>query len=284
MAQTQISPEWSNWIQENLANGCLLDILVKVMVEKGFVREIARQAVLNVKEGRDANFDLNVSSNGYTYEKPRIPVDVNYIDTHDRRVFIASKLSKPTVVVFDSLMSAEECDQLIALSHGKMQQSKVVDEVTGQETLHDERTSLGTFFRFCETDFIAMLDRRIAEVMHWPAENGEGLQILNYKPGGEYKPHFDYFPYDQAGSKRHLAVGGQRVSTLVIYLNDVDQGGETDFPEIGLSVVPKKGSGVYFEYCNSKGEIDPQTLHAGLPVVKGEKWIATKWMRQRRYS
>lgn len=76
----------------------------------------------------------------------------------------------------------------------------------------------------------------------------------------------------------------RRVSTLVIYLNDVEGGGETMFPEVGLSVTPKKGSAVYFEYCNSLGQIDPLSLHCGVPVTAGEKWIATKWMRQGNYK
>ena len=128
--------------------------------------------------------------------------------------------------------------------------------------------------------FIQKIDKRISEVMNWPIENGEGIQILNYKIDDQYKAHFDYFPEQQVD----LDKGGQRVSTLVMYLNDVEQGGETSFPEIGLSVAPKKGSAVYFEYFNSKGQLDSATLHSGDPVKKGEKWIATKWMRQSPYK
>jgi prolyl 4-hydroxylase len=69
-----------------------------------------------------------------------------------------------------------------------------------------------------------------------------------------------------------------------MYLNDVEQGGETIFPSIHLSVTPKKGSAVYFEYCNDLGQVDSMSLHGGVPVIAGEKWIATKWMRQRRYT
>jgi prolyl 4-hydroxylase len=119
--------------------------------------------------------------------------------------------------------------------------------------------------------------------MNAPIENGEGLQILHYCTGDEYAPHYDYFPPDDAGSVPHLSQGGQRVASLIIYLNDVEEGGATVFPRLGLTVGPKKGAAVYFEYCNSLGQVDPQTLHGGLPVRKGEKWIATKWMRQRRY-
>ncbi len=280
----QINNEWAKWIKDNLAIGCTVEILANTMIEKGFPSNVAIQGIINVKEGRDANDGLNTQSHGYTYENPRVPMDVNFITTSDRRVNISARLKEPTIIVFENILSLEECDKLIELSQGKMQQSKVVDEITGQETLHTERTSFGTYFNLAENEFIARLDRRIAEVMHVPMENGEGIQILNYLPGGEYKPHFDYFPYEQPGSHKHLANGGQRVSTLVMYLNEVEQGGETSFPKLGFDVVPKKGRAVYFEYCNSRGEVDPLTLHAGLPVVKGEKWIATKWVRQRRYG
>lgn len=118
--------------------------------------------------------------------------------------------------------------------------------------------------------------------MNWPLENGEGIQILNYGTSGEYRPHFDYFPPQRAGSARPLTEGGQRVATLIMYLNDVEEGGQTIFPDIGLAVSPCKGNAVYFSYFNSLGQIDPLTLHGGAPVIQGEKWIATKWMRQSR--
>jgi prolyl 4-hydroxylase len=73
------------------------------------------------------------------------------------------------------------------------------------------------------------------------------------------------------------------VSTLIAYLNDVEQGGETVFPKLGLAVIPQRGNAVYFEYCNSRGQVDHATLHGGNPVISGEKWLATKWMRERRF-
>lgn len=123
-----------------------------------------------------------------------------------------------------------------------------------------------------ENPFIARRDLRIAEVMNRSAENGEGLQILNYQMGGEYTAHFDYFATADPGSQIHLAHGGRRVSTLVTYLNDVEDGGETVFPDIGLSVVPRQGLAVYSEYGNSLGQVAPLSLHAGMPVIQGEKW------------
>jgi prolyl 4-hydroxylase len=194
------------------------------------------------------------------------------------------RIALPEVALLENLLTHEECDQLIELSRVKLKQSTIVDPKTGKAEVIADRTSYGTFFKRNENAFIAKLDARIAKVMHWPVENGEGLQILNYKAGGEYKPHFDYFPPDDPGSAVHIAKGGQRVSTLIVYLNDGMEGGDTTFPHLGLAITPKKGSAVYFEYCDNNGKIDTGTLHAGDPVTVGEKWIATKWMRQRQYG
>jgi prolyl 4-hydroxylase len=73
------------------------------------------------------------------------------------------------------------------------------------------------------------------------------------------------------------------MSTLIVYLNDVVEGGATAFPEIGLSVTPRRGHAVYFEYANSRQQLDGKSLHAGAPVIRGEKWAMTKWMRTRRF-
>lgn len=70
---------------------------------------------------------------------------------------------------------------------------------------------------------------------------------------------------------------------MIVYLNDVEEGGETVFPTLGLSVVPRRGCGLYFEYTNSQRQVDQKTLHAGAPIVRGEKWVLTKWMRERRF-
>lgn len=80
-----------------------------------------------------------------------------------------------------------------------------------------------------------------------------------------------------------LQQGGQRIATLIMYLNDVEAGGSTVFPEVGLDVLPRRGNAVYFAYCTETGVLDPRSLHGGSPVGAGEKWIATKWFRQGEY-
>jgi prolyl 4-hydroxylase len=111
--------------------------------------------------------------------------------------------------------------------------------------------------------------------MNIPIEHGEGLQVLNYQIGQEYKAHFDFFSSP--------TVKNPRISTLVMYLNDVEQGGETYFPKLNLSVSPKKGMAVYFEYFYDNQDLNDLTLHGGAPVIAGDKWAATQWMRRKVY-
>jgi prolyl 4-hydroxylase len=108
--------------------------------------------------------------------------------------------------------------------------------------------------------------------------HGEGLQILRYRPGAEYRPHFDYFDPQHSGTARILERGGQRVGTLVIYLNTPDGGGGTTFPDAGLEVAPVRGNAVFFSY--DRAHASTRTLHGGAPVTAGEKWVATKWLRE----
>jgi len=280
-----LTDEWQRWVQENYARGCDEASLVTRLIEAGFEPHTAGIAVLQAMAGiQTAPTPAVASAHGRVSTSPRIPQACSVIQTSDRLIRVSMRMLDPVVALFDNVMSPGECDQLIEMSHAKLQRSTIVDPQDGANRVIADRASSGTYFALNETAFITVLDRRIAELMHCPAENGEGLQILNYQVGGEYKPHFDYFPPEQSGSAVHLAKGGQRISTLIVYLNDVDAGGETIFPSLKLSFVPKRGSALYFEYCNTAGQVDPSTLHGGAPVQGGEKWIATKWMRQGKYS
>lgn len=278
---TSVSYEWLDWIIESLENGHSPLTLVGSMVEKGYDELVADQLVARLAKMRNSNLKiLDEISDNYIYESPRITIKENVIHTSDRDIQVIARLEKPVVVVLDNMLSAEECDAMVVHAKAKeLTRSVVVDSQTGNQSVDPVRTSSGTFLHFNESELISRLDQRIAQVMNCPIQNGEEIQILNYKVGKEYKPHYDYFN-NHSGSGAQLGNGGQRISTLVIYLNDVVAGGETIFPKIGLSVVPKKGSAVYFEYCNSFGQVNPLTLHGGAPVIQGEKWIATKWMRQ----
>ena len=137
------------------------------------------------------------------------------------------------------------------------------------------------FFRRAENELVRRIEARIARLVNWPEENGEGLQILHYRPGTEYKPHYDYFDPAQPGTPSILQRGGQRVGTLVMYLAEPEKGGGTIFPDVHLEIAPKRGNAVFFTY--ERPHPSTRTLHGGSPVLAGEKWIATKWLRERRF-
>lgn len=216
----------------------------------------------------------------YRYETPRFRPGTS-IETGDRVVRVAARAERPMLAVLNSVFSADECEEVIALARGRLRPSTLVDPRTGRDVVSGLRSSLGMFFRPAETPLIARLDRRIAEIMNLPVSHGEGLQILHYPEGAGSAPHYDFLVPSNPSNQASIARSGQRVSTLVTYLNDVPAGGETVFPAAGWAVSPQRGNAVYFEYANSYGELDHASLHASSAVTRGEKWVATKWMRER---
>lgn len=178
----------------------------------------------------------------------------------------------PHVWIFDELFSAAECAYLIAAAEPLLQQSVVVDPSTGQMRPHPVRTSEGAMFPWVSEDLvISALNRRIASASGTDAACGEPLQVLRYSPGQEYRPHLDALPNQD----------NQRVLTVLVYLNDAYEGGETSFTRTGLKIAGKLGQGLLFRNALPGGSADPKAEHAGLPVRSGQKFIASRWIRER---
>jgi len=196
----------------------------------------------------------------------------NIIKTADREINIIAKFEEPLVVILGNVLSDEECCELISLSKDKLNRSKI----GGTREVNEIRTSSSMYFEESENNLITNIEKRVSAIMNIPIEHGEGIQILKYTPGQEYKAHYDYFSSSSKAAKNN------RISTIVIYLNDVESGGETYFPKLNLSVSPKKGMAVYFEYFYNDQNTNEQTLHGGAPVIAGEKWVATQWMRRKK--
>jgi prolyl 4-hydroxylase len=289
-----VDAAWEEWLSSNVARGCTADSMIDAMVRAGFAADAAHVAVHRtfggnrLDGGAVAQTEATVAlahNAPRTYQYDESPVARgNVIRAYDRDVRVLMRCERPQVIVFADVLSPDECAEMIARSRHRLKRSTTVNPATGSEDVIRMRTSEGIWYQRGEDPFIEKLDRRIASLMNWPLENGEGLQILHYGTSGEYRAHFDYFPPDQAGSAVHTARGGQRVATLVIYLNDVPEGGETTFPEAGISVAASQGGAVYFRYMNAQRQLDPLSLHAGAPVLAGDKWIMTKWMRERAYN
>ena len=195
---------------------------------------------------------------------------------------VVSRRHAPEVVVFANFLSAPECDALMQVAKPRLSRSLTVDTHTGNEALHPDRTSQGMFFERFENELVYRVETRIAKLFRWPVKHGEGLQVLRYTKGAQYLPHFDYFDPREAGTSALLARGGQRVATLIMYLNTPESGGATVFPDLGLKVKPQRGQAVFFSYAEPLPT--SLSLHGGEPVTSGEKWIATKWLRQREFT
>ncbi|SFE81232.1 prolyl 4-hydroxylase [Paenibacillus catalpae] len=195
----------------------------------------------------------------------------NKIVTKDKEIRIVGKMDEPLILILEDVLSHAECDLLIDLATARMQRAKIGNS----HDVSDVRTSSSMFFEESENESIVQVESRIAELMNIPVAHAEPLQVLRYQPGEQYHPHFDYFTKGNDVNNR--------ISTLVMYLNDVEEGGETYFPSLRFSVTPKKGSAVYFEYFYNDPRLNELTLHAGHPVAAGEKWVATQWMRRQRY-
>ncbi|KAG2696551.1 hypothetical protein I3843_07G061800 [Carya illinoinensis] len=205
---------------------------------------------------------------------------------------------EPRAFVYHNFLTKEECEYLISLAKPHMEKSTVVDSETGKSKDSRVRTSSGTFLARGRDKIIRNIEKKIAGFTFLPVEHGEGFQILHYEVGQKYEPHFDYF-LDEFNTKN----GGQRMATVLMYLSDVEEGGETVFPAAmgnfssvpwwnelsdcgkeGLSVKPKMGDALLFWSMKPDATLDPSSLHGGCPVIKGNKWSATKWLHINEYK
>jgi len=283
MSEQQITPELRQWIIEQAAAGQPPEAVLDAMRASGWHEDVATDAMeLVLKGALDEHARLNGLPPFSIVPEPLAPGMGAVLTVGDREVRVLASMRHPRVVVFGGLLSDDECDELIAQARERLARSETVQMQTGGSEVNEARTSEGMFFNRGETPLCARLEARMAALLDWPMENGEGLQILRYQPGAEYKPHYDYFDPAQPGTPSILKRGGQRVASLVCYLNTPEQGGATVFPDVQLDVQPIKGNAVFFSY--DRPHPMTRSLHGGAPVVKGEKWVATKWVREGRFD
>ncbi len=282
-SKQQVTPELRQWIVDQASAGHGAETVLKAMIASGWSEDVAVDAMeatlrghleeVAVEQGLPAAVPVPDAS---LDESPM------YVDAGDRQVCVLQAMYNPRVIVFGNLLSDAECEDLIALAKPRLARSLTVETKTGGEEVNADRTSNGMFFQQGENPLVQRIEARIARLVQWPVENGEGLQILQYGPGAEYKPHYDYFDPAEPGTPTILKRGGQRVATLVMYLGEPEKGGGTVFPDVHLEVGPKRGNAVFFTY--ERPHPSTRTLHGGSPVIAGEKWIATKWLRERKFE
>ena len=268
---------WQKWVVENLANGCDSTAMVTIMERDGpFDRTLAQYALAEAHRQRHPGLVA-------VTKLPGIDTAANKIVLPDRVVDVLVSLFIPRVVVLGNVLSDKECDAIAAMTRTRFVRSTTIDNGSGIPRFDESRTSESASIQRGETALMSRIDARLAALSGWPVDHGEPLQLQKYRAGNEYRPHFDWFDPALAGAAKHLEKSGQRLGTIILYLTDVEEGGATSFPSIGLDVFPQKGGALFFCNTTPDGSPDPKTLHAGLPVVKGTKIIANKWLREKPY-
>lgn len=278
-----VTPALREWIVAQAQAGLGAEKILQAMLDAGWQEAVAVDAMEGALSDHAREQSI-VAQLPPAVPVPRVPLEDSplYLDLGDRKVHIISHMQKPPIVVIGGFLSDEECNQMVDAARPRMVRSRTVDTQTGGEELNDARTSSGMFFTRGQNEIVQRIEARIARLLNWPVENGEGIQVLHYHPGAEYRPHYDYFNPSDPGTASILKRGGQRVGTLLMYLNDPDRGGATTFPDVRLEVAPKRGNAVFFSY--DRPDPSTQSLHGGAPVLAGEKWIATKWLREREFT
>jgi len=277
-----VTPELRGWIIEQATAGHKPEAVLESMLTSGWNEDSAIAALEEVLTGYlDEKAQAAVLPVPVKVPEPLPQGTRTTVWAGDREVKILVNLMTPRVVVFGELLSDEECDEMIALAGRRLARSETVQTDTGGSEVNEARTSQGMFFERGEHPVVARIEARMAALLAWPLENGEGLQVLRYGIGAEYKPHYDYFDPAHSGTPSILKRGGQRVASLVCYLNTPTEGGATVFPDVQLDVAPVRGNAVFFSY--DRAHPVTRSLHGGAPVVAGEKWVATKWLREGRF-
>ena len=181
---------------------------------------------------------------------------------------------KLDLFVLRGFLDSETCLALIERIDERRRPSEIADDI-GVAGFRTSET--------CDLDssdpLVAEVDRKLTGLLGIPASYGEPIQGQRYAPGQEFKPHLDWFAPGSAAWQREKAFGGQRAVTAMVYLNTVGEGGETDFPELDIAISPGAGTLIVWNNADESGQLNPRTIHAGNPVIRGTKYIVTRWYR-----
>ncbi len=191
------------------------------------------------------------------------------------------RLPNPKIELFQcrEFLDADLCARLVALIETNRRPSTIADD-NGDRYFRTSET--------CDLDpanpAVQRLESMLAGLSGIDPKHGEPIQGQRYELGQEFKPHTDYFAPDGADFQRYCSVAGQRTWTFMIYLNDVEAGGATRFKVIGKMFQPEAGKLLCWNNRRPDGSVNPNTLHHGMKVRKGLKYVITKWYREKEWG
>lgn len=202
--------------------------------------------------------------------------------SHRRDPALELLCSEPRITRHRAMFSGTEAEHLIDCARAGLGEAAVsLDGGVGKSS---GRVAQNAWIAHDHDAVVRGLCERLAEAAGHPLAHAESLQVVYYAPGGEYRPHFDAYDLDTPRGREYTRRGGQRLCTAILYLNDVDAGGQTRFPRLDLTIQPRCGDALIFDSCRAGTvEVHPKALHASAPLEAGQKWIANLWFRQRPY-
>jgi prolyl 4-hydroxylase len=262
-----LDAEWTRWLHLNIQRNCSIDELRGILRSNGF---------------NEASIEAGIKSAGKVVPG-HVPMPVIAAEVPRANLKLPNAVArggeKAQLYTVDDFLSAEESDEIVALILSQLRPS-TISMPPGGEYDTAFRTS-----RTCDLSdtipAVARLDTKISEAIGFARSMAEPTQGQHYEVGQVFKTHTDFFkPYEL--EKYTMGDLGQRTWTFMIYLNDPDGGGETEFPDLGIKVSPKRGRAVVWNNLHSSGQGNDATRHQSLPVTAGTKTIITKWFRMPR--
>lgn len=264
---------WQNWLRENIARGCNLEELASIMQNNGFSpldvqREISAQLSQRYAAPEPTPFQAGSA------KLPDFKKFAQVRITRDPAAKYVGK-GKTQLYTFDNFLSPHECQQVIGAINSKLRPSTIT---TGEDKT-GFRTSSTCDLGYLGMPFLEKIEKRIARTLGIRLTWAEVAQGQKYEVGQEFKAHTDYFEPNSSEYRQYASEQGQRTWTFMIYLNEVAKGGSTYFTALDINFIPKPGQAVIWNNLFEDGIPNPDTIHHGMPVLEGTKYIITKWFR-----
>lgn len=209
------------------------------------------------------------------YQAPAL--DGNTIDLGDRECRLLLHLRQPRIAVVEGFLDDAEIAALLTAAEPRLQPATVFRLSDGERVQSAYRTGSHIKLEYAESPLVCAIEARTAQLAGCTDVQGERLEVVCYEVGQLYRPHQDWFNPSTAGGLARIQERGQRIATVVMYLNDVSAGGATVFTQLGLTIPARRGCALFFSNIDEQGEPDPRVQHSGAPVEAGHKFIVTRW-------
>jgi prolyl 4-hydroxylase len=264
------------YIEQSLAGALRLTAMA---AQRGWLP--ARSQLLALSPDRElASVASAAGASGDHWQGLADSIDIGYwTSAPDRKTLNRS----PLICAFDSFAPEAVCRWLIERSAGRLERALVYDAVGGRNFASETRTNSSAQFDLTGSELIHLLvQKRMEAACGVPLHNMEATAVLHYAAGEQITDHFDFVDPQIPNYEQEIQKNGQRVLTFLVYLNDDYEGGETEFPELGILHKGRCGEGLFFVNALQNNEPDLRTVHAGRPPTSGEKWVVSQFVRSRR--